>query len=103
MLRTVLRTLRERGVRATVDTCDERIQAKIRTAADMKIPWLLVVGPRDAEANNVSVRMRRHYGRSRSSWASIVYRCSLPLKLNLGEEVSALKNCFPDVDFTEDA
>ena len=41
----VLQVLHNHGVRATVDTCDERIQAKIRNAADMKIPWLLIVGP----------------------------------------------------------
>ena len=29
-----------------------------RVAADEKIPYMLIVGPRDAEANNVSVRAR---------------------------------------------
>ncbi|UCD75692.1 MAG: hypothetical protein JSV91_02020, partial [Phycisphaerales bacterium] len=40
------------------DGSDERIQAKIKVAADMKIPYLLVVGPRDAERRQVSVRAR---------------------------------------------
>lgn len=34
------------------------MQAKIKVAADEKIPYLLIVGPRDAETNSVSVRVR---------------------------------------------
>jgi threonyl-tRNA synthetase len=34
------------------------VQAKIKVAADEKIPYLIVVGPRDAEARAVSVRAR---------------------------------------------
>ncbi len=55
---TVLAELREAGVRATLDDSSERIQAKIRVAADMKIPYMLVVGPRDAGQRAVSVRAR---------------------------------------------
>jgi threonyl-tRNA synthetase len=55
---TVLARLAEEGVRATIDHSDDRIQAKIRVAADMRIPYLLVVGPRDAEQGVVSVRAR---------------------------------------------
>jgi threonyl-tRNA synthetase len=47
-----------RGLRAGLDVSDERVQAKIKVAADEKIPYLLVVGPRDAEARAVSVRAR---------------------------------------------
>ena len=50
--------LRARGLRAGLDTSDERIQAKIKVGADEKIPYLIVVGPRDAEARAVSVRAR---------------------------------------------
>ena len=50
------RALLDRGMRATVDTSAERIQAKIKVAADLKIPYLAVVGPRDAEGRNVSIR-----------------------------------------------
>ena len=52
----LLEQLKERGIRATIDTGADRIQAKIKVAADMKIPYLAVVGPRDAEARVVSVR-----------------------------------------------
>ncbi len=46
------------GVRVTLDDSDERIPAKIKVAAEMKIPYLLVVGPRDEEQRAVSVRAR---------------------------------------------
>jgi len=99
---TVLRTLRERGVRATVDTCDERIQAKIRTAADMKIPWLLVVGPRDAEANNVSVRMRSIM-EDLGAVGLQTFTDAIAGEIESRGGISALKSCFPDLDFKEDA
>jgi len=54
----VLDALRAAGIRATLDGSDERIQAKIKVAADLKVPYLLVVGPRDAERGEVSVRAR---------------------------------------------
>ncbi len=50
--------LTARGLRAGIDTSDERIQAKIKVAAEEKIPYLVVVGPRDAEARAVSIRAR---------------------------------------------
>ncbi|MFO0875707.1 MAG: His/Gly/Thr/Pro-type tRNA ligase C-terminal domain-containing protein, partial [Phycisphaerales bacterium] len=53
-----LAALRDAQVRATVDGSSERIQNKIRVAAEEKIPYMLVVGPRDAERNEVSVRIR---------------------------------------------
>lgn len=52
----VLEALKARGIRATVDLSGERIQRKIRNAASMKLPYMLVVGPRDAENRQVSVR-----------------------------------------------
>ncbi|MEN0020174.1 MAG: threonine--tRNA ligase [Planctomycetota bacterium] len=52
----ILSQLRDAGVRATADHGNERVQAKIKAGAALKIPYLLVVGPRDAESNSVSVR-----------------------------------------------
>jgi threonyl-tRNA synthetase len=51
-------TLRARGVRVTSDLGNDRVQAKIKVAADEKIPYMLIVGPRDAEGGTVSVRRR---------------------------------------------
>ena len=50
--------LKARGVRATVDHGNDRVQAKIKVAAEEKIPYMAVVGPRDAENRVVSVRAR---------------------------------------------
>jgi len=55
---TVLAALKAAGVRASVDLGNDRIQAKVKVAADEKIPYMLIVGPRDAESGNVSVRVR---------------------------------------------
>jgi len=53
-----LKALRDAGVRASLDDGNERVQAKIKRAAEEKIPYMAVVGPRDAEGGNVSVRAR---------------------------------------------
>jgi threonyl-tRNA synthetase len=58
----VERSLRERGVRVTTDLTNDRIQGKIKAATEWKIPYLLVVGPRDEEAGAVSVRARGSSG-----------------------------------------
>ena len=46
----------EAGVRSSVDESNERVQAKIKDGSAWKVPYLLVVGPRDAENGTVSVR-----------------------------------------------
>ncbi len=58
--RKVEDALRNSGVpiRFSGDYGNDRIQGKIKVAAEMKVPYLLVVGPRDEEQGTVSVRMR---------------------------------------------
>ncbi|MGH7241843.1 MAG: threonine--tRNA ligase [Phycisphaerales bacterium] len=56
--RKVMESLKAAGVRVSLDESNERIQAKVKVAADEKIPYMLIVGPRDAEQNAVSVRVR---------------------------------------------
>ena len=50
--------LRAAGLRVDVDDGNERMQAKIRTGQQAKIPYLLVVGDREIEARSVAVRIR---------------------------------------------
>ncbi len=50
--------LRAADVRVTVDADNEKLGAKIRKAQLEKVPYMLVVGGRDAEAGVVSVRSR---------------------------------------------
>ncbi|MBP3899359.1 threonine--tRNA ligase [Candidatus Saccharibacteria bacterium] len=45
-------------LRYTVDESDESLGKKIRRATEMKIPCVLIVGPKDAEADEVSIRLR---------------------------------------------
>jgi threonyl-tRNA synthetase len=55
---TVERRLRDRGIRVEVDSSRDRMQAKIRNAQLQKVPYMLVVGGREAEADSVAVRLR---------------------------------------------
>jgi threonyl-tRNA synthetase len=55
----VLRQLREAGLRAECDRRGEKIGAKIRDAQLKKIPFMLVVGEREAKSGAVAVRSRR--------------------------------------------
>ncbi|MCC6321713.1 MAG: threonine--tRNA ligase [Phycisphaerales bacterium] len=54
----VLAALKAVGCRATADFSGDRIQAKIKNATDWRIPYLLIVGPKDEEAGKVSIRAR---------------------------------------------
>ena len=55
----VARTLEEGGIRVELDARSEKIGFKIREAQLQKIPFMLVVGKREAEAGKVAVRHRR--------------------------------------------
>ncbi len=46
------------GVRAAVDARNEKLGYKIREGETFKVPYLLVVGPREAEQRTVSLRLR---------------------------------------------
>jgi len=48
------------GLRVTVDDRKEKVNLKIRDAQLQKIPYMLVVGDREAESGSVSVRNRKH-------------------------------------------
>jgi len=50
--------LREAGIRASTDASASRMNAKIRDAQLMKIPYMLVVGDREIEEGQVALRMR---------------------------------------------
>lgn len=52
------RTLESHGIRTTTDTRNESIGKKIREAEMQKIPYLLVIGEREATAKTVAVRAR---------------------------------------------
>jgi threonyl-tRNA synthetase len=50
--------LRAQGFRVEVDSRNDRMNAKIRDAQNQKIPYMLVVGDKEAEAGAVALRLR---------------------------------------------
>jgi threonyl-tRNA synthetase len=56
--RNIVRQLVEQGVRASSDLSAQRMNAKIREAQLMKVPYMLVVGENEAKAEQVSLRVR---------------------------------------------
>lgn len=52
-------SLKSRGYRATADLRNEKIGFKIREHTLHKVPYLLVVGDKEVEANTVAVRTRK--------------------------------------------
>ena len=51
--------LRKAGVRVGVDTSQDKLGAKIRLAQVEKVPYMIVVGGKEAESRQVSVRSRK--------------------------------------------
>ncbi|MBV6395913.1 MAG: Threonine--tRNA ligase [Anaerolineales bacterium] len=54
----IAQQLRENGIRAHADLSAARMNAKIRSAQLMKVPYMLVVGKNEMEAGQVSLRVR---------------------------------------------
>jgi threonyl-tRNA synthetase len=57
-LGAIVEQLRELGVRAELDTSDDRMQKKIRTHTTQKVPFQLIAGENDRSAETVSFRFR---------------------------------------------
>jgi threonyl-tRNA synthetase len=54
----VQQQLKAAGIRSEVDESSDRMQAKIRNAQLQKIPYMLVIGDKEAEAGAVAIRLR---------------------------------------------
>ena len=54
----IAKELKAKGIRASADISSERMNAKIRNAQLMKVPYMLLVGGKELEANTVSLRVR---------------------------------------------
>ena len=54
----IAKELRENGIRASADVSAQRMNAKIRQAQLMKVPYMLVVGDNEMQAGQVSLRAR---------------------------------------------
>lgn len=55
---SVLQSLRESGLRAELDASDESLGKKIRNAKTQKIPYILVLGEKEASSGSVTLESR---------------------------------------------
>ncbi|MEI6218132.1 MAG: His/Gly/Thr/Pro-type tRNA ligase C-terminal domain-containing protein [bacterium] len=55
---TLCAKLREAGFRIGVDRRSEKVGAKIRDAQELKIPYMVVIGPREETSGQLAVRSR---------------------------------------------
>ena len=51
-------TLEAAGLRVELDACNEKMNAKIRDFGLQKLPFILILGDKEAASNGVSVRTR---------------------------------------------
>jgi threonyl-tRNA synthetase len=54
----IVQQLRDAGIRVSADVSAQRMNAKIRNAQMMKVPYMLVVGENEMNAGQVSLRVR---------------------------------------------
>ena len=57
-LRDVVTRMKKRGIRASIDASDDRMQKKVRNAQLEKIPFMMIAGDEDLKAGAVSFRYR---------------------------------------------
>ncbi len=57
--KTIKKRLEEEGLRVELDERDEKIGYKIREAQLQKIPYMIILGDKEIEANAVGVRSRK--------------------------------------------
>ncbi|MHC4264959.1 MAG: threonine--tRNA ligase [Planctomycetota bacterium] len=56
---SVHKKLKDAGIRSIIDLSDEKINAKIAKAHGKKLPYMLVVGPKEVQTETVNVRIRK--------------------------------------------
>jgi threonyl-tRNA synthetase len=56
--KTIEDKLRNAQLRCSTDLSDEKIGAKIAKAHNQRLPYMLIVGPKEAQSNKVNVRIR---------------------------------------------
>ena len=66
--------MRARGLRVDVDASDGRMQNKIRVAQEQKVPYMMVIGDREAEARTASPRTRAGEQQPAEGWEDLAAR-----------------------------
>jgi threonyl-tRNA synthetase len=57
-LHDVVKQMKSAGIRAELDSSDDRMQKKVRNAQMQKIPYMIIAGEEDVNAGAVSFRYR---------------------------------------------
>ncbi|MFV0315206.1 MAG: His/Gly/Thr/Pro-type tRNA ligase C-terminal domain-containing protein, partial [Anaerotignum sp.] len=70
----VSNSLDKEGIRVEVDYRAEKIGYKIREARNERVPYILVVGEKDVEANKVSLRSRKNGDEGQVDLADVIGR-----------------------------
>lgn len=78
--REVLNELKVANIRAELDDANESLGKKIRSAKTEKIPYLLVVGDKEIEAETVSVESRDHGKLDATSLSDFIKKASEEIK-----------------------
>lgn len=73
------------GIRAALDNRDEKIGFKIREARNERVPYMVIVGEKDLEANKVSLRSRAIGEEGQFDLSDVIARIS--------DEIKTRKTC----------
>ncbi len=71
---SIAQQLRAQGLRASADFSAQRMQAKIRAAQLMKVPYMLIVGESEMKAGTVSLRVRHGAQQNNTSLGEFIAR-----------------------------
>ena len=77
----IVKQMRKSGIRAEIDSSDDRMQKKIRNAQTEKIPFMMIAGDEDQKAGAVSFRYRN--GEQKNG---------IPIKAAIDEILAAVNN-----------
>ncbi|HKL60159.1 MAG TPA: His/Gly/Thr/Pro-type tRNA ligase C-terminal domain-containing protein, partial [Sphaerochaeta sp.] len=77
--------LRKEGFRVSADLGDDRMNAKIRNAQQLKIPYMVIIGEREAEGDQVSVRYRS--GQQENGLSTDAFIASVKAKIASKEQL----------------
>jgi threonyl-tRNA synthetase len=81
----VVSRVRAAGVRVELDSSGERMNAKIRKAQMQKIPYMLIVGDKEAAEQSVSVRLRNNENLGAMPLADFIKRITRAIADRSGE------------------
>jgi threonyl-tRNA synthetase len=71
-LHGVVKELKSAGIRADIDSSDDRMQKKVRNAQMQKVPYMIIAGEEDMKAGAVSIRYRNGEQRNGISLADAI-------------------------------